>query len=517
MAKSDNPSALLADSLTGHDLYRAEQVKQGEKQAATLAKLSLFELMERAGKAIFDLILHEYPNLTSLAVCCGGGNNAGDGYVVAGLAKQLGTPVILYQLGSPNRLSGDAKKAMQQWQSVGGAILSANDALIGSKVDRAQASQSLSHCDVIVDAILGTGLHGSVREPEKQLIEIINASSPAVVSVDLPSGLCADTGNALGASIEAEHTVTFIGRKQGLYTGQARDFTGQIHFAGLGVDQHFKNNNSANTQTLDGPNFLQQIMPRSPTAHKGQHGKLLCIGGNEGMSGAITLAATAAARTGAGLICALTHPDSMVALQVSCPEVMCAKWRGDTNLLVKRSIWANVLLLGPGLGRGDWSWSAFHALVGLDKNKVFDADALTLLSIQPDYDERRIITPHSGEAARLLDVAVAQVEADRFQAVQALQARYGGVAILKGPGTLVCDGKVIYVCQQGNAGMASGGMGDVLAGVIASLLAQGVPLLTAAAAGVYLHSAAADIAAQGGQKGMLASDLLPILRTLING
>ncbi|EJL6400550.1 NAD(P)H-hydrate dehydratase [Vibrio navarrensis] len=488
-------------------LYQARQVREGEVVVAKAQGVSLYQLMERAGAAAFALLIEQYPSLRELCVVCGKGNNGGDGYVVARLAQEHGMVVHLVQVGEPERLQGDAREAMLAWQRGGGTIMSEKALPL-----------LLNQCDVVVDALLGTGLSGSVRSELVTLIDALNHSGKPVLSIDIPSGLCADSGQILGAAVHAAHTITFIGIKQGLMTGQAKACRGKLHFAGLEVAEHFARQVKTHIEAMDKNSLADWLPKRSPVAHKGDHGKLLLMGGNRSMAGAIRLAAGAAARSGAGLLVALTHPESALPLQVSCPEVMTAAWMQNSAELEKRVGWADVLVAGPGMGLDEWAKSLWLSIKAFHGPCVLDADGLNWLARHPDHNDLRVITPHPGEAARLLGCSVAEIEADRFAAVQVLQAQYGGVAVLKGAGTLICDGNKTYVCDAGNPGMASGGMGDVLAGVIGALLAQKLPLLSAARLGVLLHSYAADLCAQRhGEIGLLASDLPDEIRRLLNG
>ncbi|MGF1726344.1 NAD(P)H-hydrate dehydratase [Photobacterium nomapromontoriensis] len=492
--------------MTGHGserLYLAEQVRQGEKEAARQSQLEMYQLMERAGAAVFAQLGHYYPQFRQILICCGGGNNGGDGYVVARLARQAGYSVTLWQLGNSEQLVGDAAKARDAWLADGGTI-------------NAPAEAIPETVDVIVDALLGTGLAGSVRSDVGKLITMINRRSVPVVAVDIPSGLCANTGRVLGEVILAAVTVTFIGCKQGLMTGQAARYIGQLVFAGLGVSAVFDHLCLPAVRRVTATDVDRCLPPRSRTAHKGDHGRILCVGGDHGMGGAIRLAAQAAARTGAGLTAVITQPDNVLSIITAIPEIMAKGWDGSAGDIESRCRWADVVVLGPGLGLSDWSRLLYHAVATTAKKLVIDADGLNLLAISPDYKNNRIITPHPGEAARLLCCSVAEVEADRFVAVRALQQKYGGVAVLKGAGTLIDDGNQCWLCAAGNPGMATGGMGDVLSGIIGALLGQGLSLLDAAKCGVWIHSTAADRCAIDGERGMLASDLFPYIRQLVN-
>ncbi|MFM2587164.1 NAD(P)H-hydrate dehydratase [Vibrio sp. TBV020] len=485
-------------------LYTAQQVKHGESLAAQKAGVEMYVLMQRAGQATYNHIQHRYPDAKRLSVLCGCGNNGGDGFVVARLAQNDGVDVKLYLCGDETKISGDAQTAKQEWLNCGGEIKS---------IEHFEPEQS----SLIVDALLGTGLSGEVRTSLQSIIEQINDTDTKVVSIDIPSGLCSDTGTILGQAIKADSTITFIGVKQGLLTGQARNVVGELHFSGLGVEEEFNQLIAHSVLTLSVESTIGLLPRRKATAHKGNHGRLLCLGGNEGYSGAIRLCATAAARSGAGLIRVLCHENSILPLQIGCPEVMTRSVREGDSLLHEALATTDAIALGPGLGIDAWAHELYHACKQSPKSKVVDADALNILANSPYIDHQRIITPHPGEAARLLDCQVVDVEKNRFQAVTELQSKYGGVVVLKGAGTLICDGHDINVCNAGNPGMATGGMGDVLTGIIGALLAQGLTLNDAAKVGVLVHSVAADnLAQRHGQIGLLASDVISEVREVIH-
>lgn len=484
-------------------LYRAEQVRQGEQLAAQMMQLEMYQLMERAGKAVFTVLRQQYPEATSLLVCCGGGNNGGDGYIVARLARESGLTVTLWQQGQAGRLTGDAALARDAWLASGGKI--------ATPQSRVPAST-----EVIVDALLGTGLKGKVRKDSADLINLVNRSGCPIIAVDVPSGLCADTGAELGAVIRAQSTVTFIGVKQGLCTGRAANYSGEVYFAGLGVEEAFQQCSSPSAYRLCQAEVKRCLPLRDRTAYKGNHGRVLCAGGDLGMAGAIRLAAEACARSGAGLTAVITQPDNVMSIVTARPEIMVQGWQDKAHEISHRLEWADVIVIGPGLGQSDWSKALLFHFDATDKKMVVDADGLNLLALSPDYKNNRIITPHPGEAARLLGTTVAAVEADRFAAVQLLQQKFGGVAVLKGAGTLIHDGRQCWVCTAGNPGMATGGMGDVLSGIIGALAGQDLSLSEAARVGVWIHSTAADLCAREGERGVLASDLYPYIRQLVN-
>ena len=263
-------------------------------------------------------------------------------------------------------------------------------------------------------------------------------------------------------------------------------------------------------------NMLRSCLPlRVRASHKGDYGHVLVVGGDHGMAGAVRLAGEAAARTGSGLVSIATRRAHAASITAARPELMChgVESAHDLRLLLQR---ASVVAIGPGLGQSAWACGMLAAVLQTRLPLVVDADALNLLAQEPMQCDHWVLTPHPGEAARLLGITAQQIQADRLHAVQALQQRYGGVCVLKGAGSLVCASDAMTLCEAGNPGMASGGMGDVLTGIIAGLLAQGLSLVDAANAGVYIHATAGDRAAQEGERGLLASDLLPQLRRLVN-
>ena len=487
--------------------YSVAQSRMIDSTAARQPACTGSALMERAGASAFALLRARWPAAQRLAVLCGAGNNGGDGYVLARLARLAGLPVRLAVAAGPPRPGSEADAARQWFLTCGGS-------------EEVFSAAVLTQADVVVDALLGTGLDRPPAGPMTDAIAAINAAGRPVLALDVPSGIDADTGRAPGAVVQADATISFVVRKQGLYTGAARDCCGQMNFDDLGVPQvALEGAGEAPAVRLDLPCLRAAFLPpRRRGAHKGDCGHVLVVGGDHGYGGAVRLAGEAAARGGAGLTSVATRPRHVAALIAGRPELMPrgVDTAADLAPLLAR---ASVLAVGPGLGQDDFGRGLFGAALDSGLPSVVDADALNLLAAAPQRRENWILTPHPGEAARLLGIATAQVEADRYAAVRALQARYGGVVVLKGAGTLVCDGQPpIGVVPYGNPGMASGGMGDVLTGLIAALWAQGLPALAAAALGACLHGAAADVvAARRGERGLLASDLSNELPSLLNG
>jgi ADP-dependent NAD(P)H-hydrate dehydratase / NAD(P)H-hydrate epimerase len=482
------------------DLYTVDQVRALDRRAIDDLGITGFELMSRAATAAFGALCRHWPEARRLVVFCGPGNNGGDGYLLASLADGAGMAVEVIELSDTAR--GDAALARDTWlRSKGAPQPWAQD-------------MPLPVADVYVDALYGTGLNRAPEALATSLIQRINASAVPVLALDVPSGLNADTGECPGIAIRADLTVSFIAAKRGLYTGQAATKVGHLQLDTLGLPDLLWEGTSADATLLE----ATHLPPRARDAHKGDCGHVLAIGGDRGTAGAIRLCGEAALRGGAGLVSIATRNENLFALNSARPELMAHGVHGPQELqpLLDR---ADVLALGPGLGQGAWGHALWLTALDTGKPLVLDADGLNLLAREPHhFDGHAVMTPHPGEAARLLGVTIAQVQADRFASARALAQRYGAVAVLKGSGSLIAhpDGR-LDVCIWGNPGMASGGMGDLLTGVIAALLAQGCSAWDAARMGVGLHARAGDLAARHGERGLLASDLLEPLRALGNG
>ena len=484
-------------------LYTAAQVRQLDRRAIKQAGIPGYTLMSRAGKAAWDLIHNTWPDAHSLLILCGTGNNGGDGYVIGRLALAAGHAVQVMQLGDVTGIKGDALTAREAYLAAGGKV-------------EPFAGRIPGHVELVVDAMLGTGLERPPAGDWLAAIEMLNAGSQPVLAVDIPTGLHADTGRVLGAAVQADLTVTFIGRKHGLYTGQGPEIAGKVVFDDLQLPASVYQSVLVLAELVTGISSDLPALHRSRTAHKGHHGHVLVIGGEQGMSGAVQLAGLAALRSGAGLVSVATRPTHAAVMAAACPELMCHGLAGADELapLLAR---ATVVAIGPGLGRSDWSRQLLSQVLQSRLPVVVDADALNLLAHEAAHRNNWILTPHPGEAGRLLDMSADDIQQDRFAAVRALVDSYGGTAVLKGAGSLVCTAeRPVAVCTTGNPGMATAGMGDVLTGIIASLVAQGLSLPDAAILGTCLHGQAGDRAAVAGERGMLARDLIAELRHVTN-
>ena len=484
-------------------LYNAAQVRELDRTAIEAVGIPGYTLMTRAGERCWACLRDCWPAARAIAVLCGTGNNGGDGFVLARLALAAGWQVAVLQLGAADRIRGDALLAREAFVAAGGEVAAFTPA-------------ALQGAEVIVDALLGTGLGRPPEGEWRTAIEAINQAPAPVLAVDIPSGLHADTGTAAGVAVRATRTVTIIGRKPGLYTGQGPDYAGAVSFADLELPREVYQRVApvAQLQAWPLPGILER--PRARTAHKGQNGHVLVIGGDHGMAGAVRLAGEAALRTGAGLVSLATRPEHAAILAAACPELMSHGVTGALDLkpLLRH---ATVVVIGPGLGRSAWARSLLAAVLESRQPRVIDADALNLLAGEPVPAGGQVLTPHPGEAGRLLGMTTAAVQADRFTAAQAISDRYGGTAVLKGAGTVVSSsGQLPSVCTAGNPGMATAGMGDVLSGVIAGLLGQGLDPPAAAVAGVCLHGCAGDRAVATGERGMTARDVIAELRAVLN-
>ena len=510
-------------------LYLAESIREMDRIAIEECHISGFELMQRAAQFAFTTLLSRWPKVSRLTILCGGGNNGGDGYVVAALAKQHNLHVDLIAVSDPARLTGDAQFAYQlslTTKNVTLAFRESNwakllpDPAISSDIPSDDASLNfIEH--VIVDAMLGTGLNKDVNGAYRDAIEQCNASQTPVIAMDLPSGLSADTGRAMGTAVHADCTVSFIGRKLGVMTGQGRAYAGQLYFSDLNVPPKALLSQTPCAQQLELNALITEVPKKVKHTHKGHYGHVLLIGGDKGFGGAILLAAEACARMGAGLTSVATQPEHCSALLSRCPEVM-VKGLNSPDGLPPMLAKATVIVIGPGLGQSAWSQDMLKQVLTKQTPTIFDADALNLISSHPEWlppDTRHgVFTPHPGEAARLLNTGTAAIENDRLSSVKQLQDKLGGSVILKGSGSLIaCSQDDITLCPYGNPGMASGGMGDVLSGILGGLIAQEFPSALSAKLGVCLHAAAADMACEDqGERGLLAADLIPYARALLN-
>ena len=503
------------------------QMRELERRTIDEAGLKGEELMDRAGEAVAAMVkrLAELTGYQAPLVhlVAGRGNNGGDAFAAARYLREAGFDVEVWLAGSHDQVQGDALIHLGKLKP---AKIKVHD--LPTLDDWKAARLRPFVAEIIVDGVLGTGLSGPARGPAAGAIQYINsqAGESLVVSIDVPSGLNADTGVAEGDVVTADVTVTLGLPKHGLLETVALEQVGALEVSDIGIPREFVLDTLGDAECeLIHPSDLRPLFRRRPRqSHKGLYGHVLMIGGSRGMMGAMALAARAALRAGSGLVTVLAPAGIASALSSMTPEVMVQAGAETPQGTLDPALWAewrervdgfDAVLVGPGLGRDG-------ALLGLVRNLVrecnapliLDADALHLIAGQPDYlsKARRpcLITPHPGEMATLLHRTADEVQADRRTAARKAADLTRGVVVLKGAGTVVAEaGRPVHINLTGNPGLATGGSGDVLAGIITSLVGQGFSAFDAARAGVYLHGRAADLAAwRKSQSSLLASDVI---------
>lgn len=470
-------------------LYSGASVGAAERQWAESEQQPTYVLMQRAAQAAVRHIAARFDAAIPVTVLAGTGNNGGDGFLVALQLWQLGWSVDLWLAGEP-RAGSDAEKAWAEVQAGGVPLIS----------DLPQNGNSRQY----VDALLGTGFQGTPRgEIARAIAWLQHHAAERIVSLDCPSGLDATTG-AANQAVMAGSTITFIAAKFGLFTGQGPSLTGNVELATLDVSVP-----AAEALAEAAEPIHLQWPYRPPGTHKGEQGHTLVMGGAPGMVGAGIMAAESALISGSGLVTAAIDDSGFGSLMVRAPEIM------TTTEMVPATLSArHILAIGPGFGRDGMSAQRWRELCGQhfagDQPWLVDADALWHLAQTPGKRDHWVLTPHPGEAARLLGCSVKEVEVDRLASAYRLQRRYGGVVVLKGAGTLVVSEQRSWVIPLAVGAMATGGMGDVLSGVIAALMAQRLSPEAAAVTGTYLLVAAASSLAHG-QSVVRATDVLKVL------
>ncbi|MDK2595992.1 NAD(P)H-hydrate dehydratase [Pseudoalteromonas obscura] len=478
--------------------YCAQEVKLHEEQAALNSGTTLSELMQRAGHALFELVRNKA--VKNILIFTGKGNNAGDGFMLAKRCLHAQINVTVCALFEPSLLKGDAGEAYQLFCRSGGRVVA-----LRSCIDR--------DFDAIVDAVFGTGFRGELPDSVKEAFGQFKSSKAWKLAVDIPSGVNGSTAEVAPDSFDADTTLTFIALKQGMLTGSAASLCGELLLADLGIAQAFEDLSHTNC-CYPGGKYLHSLKPkRSPDSYKNQCGHVLLVGGGKGMAGAIRLAAEACLRTGAGLVSVATHPDNQATVLNGRYELMVhgISLPKELDTLLDK---ADVVVIGPGLGQDAWAKKMYAAVKNFKGLVVCDADGLNLLAQSHLPWHRAILTPHFGEARRLLGNTTLNMS-KRFEMAEQLSKEYAACIVLKGPGSLIVDGKRININRSGCSAMASAGMGDVLSGIIAGLLAQGLSRYEAATLGVYIHGLAAEQAARDGHLGMLASDLFDHIRGIM--
>lgn len=488
------------------NLYSAEQCRKLDQIAIQQQKIPGLLLMKKAAWKAFQVMQTEWPDAKHICVVCGSGNNGGDGLMLAQYAALQNLKVEILIADDidtfHNKLKGDALTVFEEAKQLKLSM-------------QTFSAETLQQSDLIVDALFGTGLDRDIKGTYQNIIETINHHPAPTLALDVPSGIDGSTGKILNCAIEAQQTVTFIGHKSGLWMHEGAEMAGDITLATLDLNFGKELPFQPLAQMHSAEHWHQHLSQRPKTFHKGQAGTTLLIGGNHSMMGAIQLAGQAALKTGSGLIKIATRPEHTAAITAQTPELMCSTSQNLPGLLEK----VDAVAIGPGLGQDDWARELFQQTLNQQLQHqtpmVLDADALKQLAEQTAVTPSNpnwVLTPHPGEAAQMLNCSTQQVQQDRFAAIQSLHKKYGGVIILKGNGSLIFDGQSMELCPLGNPGMATGGMGDVLTGMITSYLAQGLNGFEAACLAVYQHADAADqYCALYSEYSLTPSDLIQFL------
>ncbi|EOQ63865.1 YjeF family domain-containing protein [Acinetobacter calcoaceticus ANC 3811] len=481
-------------------VYHSDDIRAWE-QRWFAAQNSSLGLMQQAAWSIAQQFIKLFKDRTinKIAVWCGQGNNAGDGYFIASYLKQAGFHVEIFaaQLGESNDLHCAAQFAIEK------------------KVQIHSNFDIKKTFDCHIDALFGIGLNRELNTNWQQAIQQFNEQTGLKISIDIPSGLHANTGCTLPCAIRADHTFTVLGLKAGLFTGQGKEYTGELHLIDLiPIDQELK------PLAYLAPTNIR-LPKRMAFGHKGSYGHVLVVGGHEQMGGAVIMAAEAAFHAGAGKVTVVCHQKHHQAILSRAPNIMLRDINGFDEKDIKEILsQVDAVCFGMGLGRDDWAKQIYQQWFNLLNQSthletVLDADALWFLAKQPQkLGAHFYLTPHPGEAATLLGCSTAQIENDRIAAIYALQHKYAGQWVLKGAGSLILEDD-LYICTEGNAGMGTGGMGDVLAGMIASLKAQfhkGIALHEI----VTLHAQAGDQLAKQGMRGLQAYQMNEAITQVVN-
>lgn len=492
-------------------LYVADAVRKIDRFLIDDCGYSGFELMTRAASAAFRRMRKCWTEPGLITVFCGSGNNAGDGYLMAASCARHNVPVCCVAAREPSELSGDAARARDQARSDGVEIV------LWSELSADDKARVFSEAGLIVDAMLGTGVDGPLRAPFDDLVGRCNGSDLPILALDVPSGLNASDGSVASDAVRATCTVTFIADKVGLYTGQGAEYSGDVIYDDLGVSSDSaRAGEQPAAQAYRWPRAAVLIPQRRRTAHKGSFGTVLVVAGDRGFGGAGLMVSEAVSRAGAGRVTLATRPEHTMPMLARFPSVMVRGVEHGIDLQELLEA-ADVVVCGPGIGQKAWGQQMLQQVIASGKPRVLDADALNLMaSKQADPFSEQVLTPHPGEAARLLGCSVADIENDRLGAAAEISRRYGGICLLKGAGTVLACGSETRIIIGANPGMATGGMGDVLAGLVGSLVGQKLSFLEAATLAAALHLEAARLASEKlGFMGLLPTDVVEFVPAVL--
>lgn len=502
-----------------HKVCTAAQMREFDRRTVEEFGVPSIVLMENAGRHVFEAVRGILGDVSGRRVCvvAGRGNNGGDGFVVARHLRDAGASVSVYLLGDPATVKGDAQINLDILVKTGLEITAVDSS--------AQVRSALIHSDAVVDAIFGTGLRGEITGLTADVIDSINDAHRPTIAVDIPSGLDSDTGAVLGRCVHADVTVTFALPKLGHFTYPGAAYVGKLIVGDIGIPHSLYDEVDVE---LVSESWVAERLPARPNdSNKGTFGTCVVVAGSAGMTGAATMASEAVLRAGAGLSILCVPKGLQSAMAVKLTEVITRGLPDDSDgaigpeslgAALEACEKARSVVLGCGMGHAAGTCSFVQDLARkVDKPSVIDADGLNCLSedlsvLQGDHGDV-VITPHPGEMSRLLGTSIAEIQSDRIGAARRAAAELHCIAVLKGAHTLIAEpsGRV-YINTTSNVGMATGGTGDVLAGTIGGLLAQGMTPLDAAVCGVFIHGLAGDIAASRlGEAGMIAGDVLSSL------
>jgi len=498
-----------------------EQIRHYDEVAINDYGIDGIVLMENAGRGASKIILDDYgTKLNKVSIVAGTGNNGGDGFVVARHLSNNEIPVKVFVIGEKEKIKGDAKKNFEIILKMGIPVVE-----IKSKDDVQILSSSLSQSSLIIDALFGTGLDREISGFFREVIEIMNSAGVDIVSLDMPSGLDANTGLPLGICVKAKKTITFAFLKRGILVYPGAEYCGEVSVVDIGAPLEVVKKTGFDGKTIEGVDLRRWIKPREKNSHKGTYGHVLIIAGSRGKSGAAVLSARGALRCGSGLVTIAVRKEILSEMEVIKPvESMLEPYEPqEPESMLKPIEGKSAIALGPGCGTDENMEKILDAVISKCKVPlIIDADGLTLLSRNPGKIKGVgfpvILTPHPGEMSRITGMTTGEIQKNRIEVARKFASENGVYLVLKGARTVIAvpDGNV-FINMTGNPGMASGGMGDVLTGMITSFCGQGFSPLQSACLAVYIHGKAGDfVYEENGQMGILANQIIEKVPEVFN-
>ena len=520
-------------------LVTAEQMQQIDKETIESFGIPGRTLMESAGRGAYTMLVQTIPDISSkkIGIVAGRGNNGGDAYVVARYLMEKNIHTDIFILGAKNKITGDAKANLDLVEKLikNKPTASKTNASITEITDPNSLKKNRSkllHHDIFVDGIFGTGLNSDVRGFFKDIIELLNKNKKPIFSIDIPSGLSADTGKPCGVSINAAATATFAHPKPGHILHPGDKFTGELEVVDIGIPEYITEKYNPALNLLEEKDIKILFPQRDSESHKGNFGHVFILAGSPGKTGAAALAANAAMRCGTGLVTLGISNSLNASVEPQVTESMTCPLPDDNTGILTESAFEKIIetakdkdaiAIGPGIGTQKATKNLIEKLImNLDIPMIMDADCLNLISENPEILKQAksdiILTPHPGEMARLASITTKDIQNNRLDSAINFSAEFGITLVLKGANTIISlANKKAHICPTGNPGMASGGMGDVLTGMIAGFKAQGFSSENASIAGAYIHGLCGDILAeQSGEFGFLASDMVKIIPKAIS-